>query len=168
MKPAVRLRAGLAVALLLAAVAQSLWASALQVHGARPDFLTAVALLGALFCEANSAAATGFVAGLLSASLSAPPHGGFGSIIVSRTLVCFGAGWLEERIFRDNPVVALAIVCLGTLAAELLFFVFAPQPQALHWARYALGSVLYNTAIALPLYGVMRRLVGQRRSASSS
>ena len=71
--------------------------------------------------------AWGLWPGVLYASLSGPPHGGFGSLIVSRTLVGFAVGWLEERIERDNPFLAVALVTAGTALADCLFFLFAPQ-----------------------------------------
>ena len=159
MSPAARRIVILAAALLMAAVLQCVYADAMQVGGARPDLLTATAIVGALFCDANGGAALGFFAGLLLASLASPPHGGFGSLIVSRTLVGFGVGWLEERLFRDRALLAVVLVALGTLLADLLFFLFAPQPHILHWASALLKTALYNAILALPLYWLLRRLL---------
>ena len=161
MNPSARRTAGLWVALFLAAMAQSVWADALQIRGARPDFLTATAILGALFCDANGGASLGFAAGLIYASLASPPHGGFGGLIVSRTLVGAAIGWLDERVFRDNALIAVALVAGGTALAEGLFFLFAPQPHVAHWAKAVLLTTLYNTVLALPLYFLIRRLAGE-------
>lgn len=162
MTPAARRALGLGVAVLLAAIAQSVWANAARIHGAQPDFLTATAIVCALFCDANGGAGVGLVSGLLLASLAAPPHGGFGSLIVSRVLVGFGVGWLEERIERDNPLLAIGLVTAGTALAECMFFLFAPQHYISHWARNMLLTTLYNAALALPLYFLIRRLAGGR------
>ncbi|HZT41069.1 MAG TPA: hypothetical protein VFA07_02710 [Chthonomonadaceae bacterium] len=159
MNPAARRIGILAAALLMAAILQCVYADAVQVWGARPDLLTTTAIVGALFCNANGGAALGFFAGLLLGSLASPPHGGFGSLIVSRTLVGFGVGWLEERLFRDSARLAVSLVALGSLLADLLFFLFAPQPNILHWAGALLKTVLYNTFLALPLYLLLRRLL---------
>jgi len=158
MSPATRRGIRFGVALFLAALAQSAWADALCIHGAKPDFLTATAILCALFCDANEGAAVGFFGGLLYATLAAPSQGGFGSLIVSRTLVGFGVGWLEERIFRDNILIAIGLVAGGTALAEGLFFVFAPQHPIGHWARSAGLTTVYNTVFAAPLYLGMHRL----------
>jgi rod shape-determining protein MreD len=162
MTPQARLSLGLALALFLAAVAQATFANALTIRGAQPDFLLAVALLGALFCSGGGGASTGFFAGLLHASLASPPAAGFGSLIVSRTLVCFLVGWLEERIFRDSPLLAVAVVPAGTILAELLFFLFSPQPHVGHWVRVLWQTALYNTVLTLPLYYLVRFFVGPR------
>ncbi len=152
-------------ALFVAALIQSLYADSMRIAGAGPDLLLLVALLGSLFCDANGGAALGFFAGLLHASLAAPPNGGFGSLIVSRTLVCTGVGWLEERVFRDNVLIAVFLAAMGTALAGGLFFLFAPQPDVLRWAR-ALGvTTLYNTLLALPGYYLIRKVVyGRRRT----
>ena len=163
MNPSARRIAGLCLALFLAAMAQSVWADAAQIRGARPDFLTATAILGALFCDANGGAALGFAAGLIYASLASPPHGGFGGLIVSRTLVAATIGWLDERVFRDNALIAVALVAGGTALAEGLFFLFAPQPHVLHWARGVLFTTLYNTVLALPFYFLIRWLAGETK-----
>jgi hypothetical protein len=163
MNPSLRRGIGLACAVFLAALAQSVYADALQIRGARPDFLVTVALLGALFCDTNGGAALGFFAGLLHASLASPPAGGFGALILSRTVVAGMVGWLDERLFRDHPLIVLLIVPAGTALADALFFLVAPQPNTFLWLR-ALGlTLLYNTVLTLPIYFVLTRLTGEYR-----
>ncbi|HZO89537.1 MAG TPA: rod shape-determining protein MreD [Chthonomonadaceae bacterium] len=159
MSPSLRRGVRLAAMLLCAAILQGLYADSLQVHGARPDLLLLTAILGSLFCDINGSAALGFFAGLLHAALAAPPNGGFGSLIVSRTLVCLGVGWLEERVFRDNPLIALFLAALGTALAEGLFFLFAPQHHVLRWTHNVGLTTLYNAVLALPLYFLVRRFL---------
>ena len=158
----------LGAVLFAVAVLQSVLGEKYAIAGARPDLLTATAIVAALFCDANGGAAAGFFAGMLLASLAAPPHGGFGSLIVSRTLTGFGVGWLEARIFRDNALLAVVLVALGTALAEVLFFLFAPQPNILHWLRAVGGTALYNGVLALPLYLLLRRLLSVRRAKETS
>jgi rod shape-determining protein MreD len=162
MNPRTRRGLFLYAVVFIAAIAQAAWGGGIRFYGAQPDLLTAVAIVCALFCDANGGAGVGFVAGLLLASLAGPPQGGFGSLIVSRTLVGFAVGWLEERIERDNPFLAVAFVFVGTLLAESLFFLFAPQRHISHWARSLALTTLYNTILAYPLYVVVRRIVGER------
>lgn len=164
MSPAPRRVAGTAVALFLALLVQATFASTLQVAGARPDFLLCVALILSLFTHVNGAATTGFFAGLLHASLAAPPQGGFGSLIVSRMLACALIGWLEERLYRDHMLSALVLVTIGTVLAELLYFVIAPHPNILHWAHHMGLTSLYNGALSLILYPIVRRLIGAHRA----
>ena len=158
-----RRRALLCAAVFVAAILQAVFADAAHLRGARPDLLTATAIVCALFCDANEGAGLGFMAGLLLASLTGPPRGGYGSLIVSRTLVGLAVGWLEERIERDNPLLAVALVTAGTLLANGLFFLFAPQHAISHWARGMALTTLYNAVLAYPLYFLIRRLVGERK-----
>jgi cell shape-determining protein MreD len=159
----------LGLTLFVAALAQSLYADAMRIGAAHPDLLLLVALVGSLFCDVNGSAALGFIGGLLYAAKAAPPHGGFGSLIVSRTLVCAGVGWLEERVFRDNPFFAIVLTGVGTALAGVLFALFAPQAAApqhnvLLWARNLSLTTLYNTVLALPCYLLLRKLLRFRRA----
>lgn len=150
----------LAAVLFLAGVLQAAFANSVQVWGARPDLLLTTALVGAMFCGEGPAALLGFSAALLHASIAAPPHAGVGSILVSRTLVCFGIGRMEERLYRDSVVVALLVTLLGTLAAEGLFFAFYPQQNIQTWARQMLLTTAWNSVLAAPVYYAMRALRG--------
>ena len=154
----------LAVALPAAAVVQLAFVGSIGIRGVRPDLLLATALLSAMFSEANGGAALGFFAGLIHACFAAPPLGGFGSLLVSRTMICFGVGWLEERIYRDNGLLAVVLVGLGTLLTEGVYFILAPQQHLVLWVRSVGGTTLYNVALAYPLYLLLRRWLGPVRS----
>lgn len=158
MRPPVRRAAASSAALAAAGLLQAAFGNWMHRGRAQPDLLTATAIIIASFGDANSGAAVGFAAGLISASLSAPPTG-FGSIVVSRTLVGFGTGWLESRLFRDSAIVAVGLVVCGTALAEVLFFLFSPQRQTLTWAYGTLGVTIYNGCFALPIYVLLRRFL---------
>ena len=153
----------LSLALLTAALVQLALVPSIGIRSVRPDLLLATALLSAMFSEANGGAALGFCAGLIHACFAAPPLGGFGSLLLSRTLVCFGVGWLEERIYRDSGLLAVVLVGLGTLLAEGVFFVLAPQRHLFHWVRSVGGTTLYNVVLAYPVYLLLRRWLGPVR-----
>jgi hypothetical protein len=157
----------LSAALLAAALVQLGLVGSIGIRGVRPDLLLATALLSAMFSEANGSAALGFFAGLIHACFAAPPLGGFGSLLVSRTLVCFGVGWLEERIYRDNGLLAVVIVGAGTLLTEGVYFILSPQRHLVLWARSVGGITLYNVALAYPLYLLLRRWLGPLRNRDS-
>ncbi len=160
-----RRAAGLSTALGIAVLLQLVFAEPMRIHGAQPDFLLLFSILGALFCDLNGGAALGFAAGLLHASTASPPHGGFGSLIVNRTLVAGFVGWLEERVFRDAPGLTPLFAFGGTLAAEVLFYLAVPQGRLRHRVMIALLTALYNAALALPVYLLLRRLTGLKKPA---
>jgi len=152
------------LAIFVATLVQMNLAYAIRIGRAQPDFIVLMIVLTSMFCDANQGAALGFWGGLLTASMAAPPHSGFGGLIVSRTLLGFGIGWLEERIFRDNPLLVVMLVAVGTAFAEGLFFLFAPQHNVARWARVSLLlPILYNTVLALPFYLLVRHFMAAHR-----
>jgi hypothetical protein len=153
----------LAVALFIAGVLQAAFANSATLWGARPDLLLITSLIGAMFCGEGGSALVGFSAALMHASLAAPPQAGVGSIRVSRTLVCFGVGWMEDRMYRDSAFVAIFVVVLGTLATECLFFIFYPQHRLLQWARLLLLTLAWNGILAAPCYYCIRAVLGRHR-----
>jgi hypothetical protein len=169
MKIAPNVRRTVLVILLLicASAAQGVWANAMRISGARPDFVLITAILCSQFCSAIEGAVIGLGAGLLSGSLASPFDGGYGSIVVSRTLVCFGVGWLEERVFRDNAAIAIALVSGGTLLAEGAFYVFDPHFPAVRWARSVGLELIYNVCLALPIYLAVRISMRPRKLATT-
>lgn len=149
----------LALLLILAASLQGLYGSGIAIKGARPDIVLLIALLSAQFYGACAGAGIGCCAGLMTASCVAPPphFDGYGSIVVSRTLVCFLVGALEETVFRDNILIAVTTVTVGTIVTEVLFFVFDPHFRVSTWAHACLTESVYNGALSVPIYFVVRK-----------
>ncbi len=158
----------LGLLLFLAICAQSAFADSLRIRSVPPDVPLVVAIIGSMYYDADRGAFLGFIIGVFHAAFATPSAGGFTALILSRLLVCFGVGWLEERIFRDSLPLALGMVALGSMLVECLFFVIAPQPDIPHWIRQTLFATLYNTLLTLPLYFVIRRSVASARDAVDS
>ncbi len=150
----------LSVCLLFAITLQSTFADSIQIQGVKPDIILTLALVGAMFCDGNGGALLGFIAGLFFAAIASPPAG-FGAIIISRTLGGFGVGWLGEHLFRENLKLAIPIVMGGTILTEALFFVIAPQANIPLWIRHTLGNSLYNAVLTIPVYLLLKRLIGR-------
>ncbi len=153
-------------AFVVAALFQMTAASNLLVFGAQVDLPLCAAIVGSMLCDVNTASAVGFASGVLTASLAAPPVSGFGSIVVSRTIVCFLIGWLEARIVRDSALLAPLFGVLGTVSCAVMFFAFDPQKDTSHWTIVLVGSSLYNGVVAIPLFYIMRRIAGRDESTA--
>ena len=153
------------VALLIAAVVfQVAWGAAMQIGPARPNLALVAMLVISLFGNTTQGVAFGFLSGILEASYSARF---FGSMIVTRSLTGLAAGALEESIFRDSPFVALLVVSGGTFVAEVLLYLFAPQPFLRHWAIRVSFEVIYNGILAIPVYLLFRKLIRWKRDVWS-
>ncbi len=148
-------------ALLVAAVVlQVALGTTMQIGAAYPNLALVSMLVTTLFGNTVHGATFGFLSGLLEASYSARF---VGSTIVTRSLTGMAAGALEESIFRDSPFVALLVVTGGTLFCEVLLYLFAPQPFFKPWLIRVGLEVLYNGALAIPVYLVFRRLIRWKR-----
>ncbi len=154
------------VALVVAIVLQMSTATSALIFGAQVDLPLCVAIVGSMLCDVNTASAVGFTSGLLLAAVAAPPNGGFGSIIVSRTIICFVIGWLESRIVRDSAVLAPLFGVTGTMLCAVLFFAFDPQKDTSHWARVMTGTAIYDGLVSVPLFYLLRKLAGRDYSTA--
>lgn len=155
-------RARLAIALFIGFALQVALSNALRIRGIAPHIALTTLLVECLFVGPNTGAVLGFALGLLEGSYASRY---LGSFLVTRSLAGFAVGTMEERIFRDNPVVAVATALIGSVLVEGCFFLFVPQTPVLRWARHMLYQALYNAALALPLYFLLRHFL-QRRDIS--
>lgn len=124
----------------------------------RPDFVLTLCLLPALFSDTAGGCGWGFGAGLVTAALAGQTVGSF---LVSRTVAGFVAGGFSDRFVRANPLIVVAAVLAGSLAAEAAYLLCNP-PHHLHdllaALRFGAMNALWNAALALPLAALLRRL----------
>ncbi|CEK19736.1 hypothetical protein CWRG_02601 [Chthonomonas calidirosea] len=149
---------------LMAAIFQFAWAGRIAIEDATPQLPLLLTTLGATFCTANEGAVLGFINGFLFASISPLIGGGLGGLIMGSTLVGFGIGWLGERVFRGSTFLAPFFAAAGTLVAALIYLVAAPPPILLHWLLVTGKTTLYNMVLAIPLYPLLRWLLGAHQN----
>lgn len=124
----------------------------------RPDFILTFCLLAALFSDAAVGCGWGLAAGLLTGALAGQTVGSF---LVSRTVAGYVSGGFSDRFVRANPVVIVAAVIGGSLAADIVYLLCAPPLRLdtlLAALRFAGMNTLWNAALSLPLAHIMRRL----------
>jgi rod shape-determining protein MreD len=148
--------------LLLGIILQIAVGSRLSMRLAVPNIALTSLGCACLFVDSGAASAFGFTVGLLEGSYTATLMGTF---IVSRTITGFLIGLLEDRVFRDSIPLAIITVLIATFVSGVLFFSFAPQPQAGRWFAGLIFTAFYNALLALPLYAAMRKVVGRPRIA---
>lgn len=148
--------------LFIGALLQVAIGSQVGLRHAAPNIALTSLACACLFVDSGAAAAFGFTTGLIEASWTSVYIGTF---LVSRTFTGFLIGLLEDRVFRDSIPLAIVTVVLATGVAGILFFAFAPQPHADRWFISLLGTAIYNALLAIPIYALMRKVVGRPRIA---
>lgn len=141
---------------MLAAVAQGVWAPRLQIGVALPDFPLLVLACLALLTNPNTAAWAGFLTGLLHASMLEQT---VGSLIVSRVLAATLVAYLPVVISNRHWFSALPATAVLMLLSHAFYYLAAPNFSSGAYWQAVLGSMVYNMALAIPTYWLVRRVV---------
>jgi rod shape-determining protein MreD len=157
--PGAFVRTGLLV--LLAVVVQISGLSGVQILGGTPDLIPLVVAAVAFYAGGTPGAITGFCTGLLL-DLAIGQNVGASSLVL--TAVGYGVGRFSDQ--RDIshgllPIPVAAAATAGYLAAfAVVSFMLetAPQVSALILRDLVIVTLL-NVAIALPFFGVVRRVL---------
>lgn len=140
----------------LAAVAQGVWAPRMMIGGAIPDLPLLTLACIALHTNPSVAAWAGFCTGLLHASMLEQM---VGSLIVSRVLAATAVAYLPMLLAPRHPLSILPAVVLMHVLAQGLFYLAAPVADPYAFAQASLGSMVYNIALAMPVYWLMMRIL---------
>lgn len=140
----------------VAAVLQGCVAHAISIRGAQPDLPLVVLCGSAILVGSMRGSLLGFWAGLLAA-VSLPAV--YGSLFASRIVAGALAGSLGSTLIRSNLLVPPLVTLAANVAAEVVSALIAPS-QPLHgshrWLVQTGSEILYNTALALPVYLLLR------------
>ena len=159
-----------AVVVFVAAMLQTVIVSSLVVGGGTPDVLLVVVVALGLVRGSVPGAVFGFMGGVL-VDLVTLDTMGITSLVL--TLAGFWAGRYSETTGRDRrfaPVIAVgAITVLAGLFGFVLHYMLGEEVVARHALVTALmPAFVLNLALALPLYGLVRRVVGEGERAEPS
>ncbi|MBM2821484.1 MAG: hypothetical protein HW413_230 [Thermoleophilia bacterium] len=168
MSPGTVLRATLVV--FLAAMLQTVIVSSLVIGGGAPDVLLVVVVALGLVRGSVPGAVFGFTGGLV-VDLVTLDTMGITSLVL--TLAGFWAGRYGETTGRDRrfaPVIAVgAITLVAGLFGFVLHYMLGEEPVARHALVTALmPAFVLNLVLALPLYALVRRIVGEGERAEAS
>jgi len=157
----VTLRATTAV--FVAAMVQLVVVSSILIGGGAPDLLLVVVVALGILRGSVAGAALGFLAGLL---VDVATLGTLGITSLVFTLAGFWSGRYAETTARDRRVAPLVAVGAITVLAGLFGFVLHYMLGEDVVARHALVTALLpalvlNLVLALPVYRVLRALVGE-------
>ena len=145
----------------VAAIFQVAVLSSLRLFGGMPDLLLVVLIAVALARGSVAGAIAGFIGGLL---VDVSTLGTLGLVALLLTIAGYWAGRYGETTGRGRahaPVLAVVAITVlfGVGAYALTFMVgeaVAPRTALLP----VLPAVLLNAILAVPVYAVVRRLVG--------
>ena len=140
----------------IAAILQGRVSHEICIRGAQPDLPLVVLCGSALLVGRMRGSLLGFWAGLLAA-VSLPTV--YGSVFAGRIAAGAFAGSLGSSLIRSNLLVPPLVTLAANLAAEIVSALIAPGPALHHshrWLFQAAGEILYDTALALPVYLLLR------------
>ena len=145
-----------AVLIWIAAILQGRVAHAIAFRGAQPDLPLVVLSGSAILFGSVRGSVLGFWTGLLAA-VSMP--GLYGSLFASRIAAGAIGGSLGSSLIGSNFLVPPLVALVTTLLAEVVATLIAPGPALHHSHRWLIqtgGEIGYNTALALPIFLLLR------------
>ena len=154
----------------VAAMLQTVIVSSLVIGGGAPDVLLVVVVALGLVRGAVPGAVFGFTGGLV---VDLVTLGTMGINSLTLTLAGFWAGRYGETTGRDRrfaPVIAVGMITLlAGLFGYVLHYLLGEDVVARHALVTALmPAFVLNLALALPLHGLVRRVVGEGERTDST
>lgn len=139
----------------------------LNFYGVMPDLLLVLIVLAGFFFGSKKGGAIGFVVGLIEDLLAGRY---LGLTALSGFLTGYAVGYLEGEFYRDNPIVPLFLVFLGSLLFNGVSLIGREVLEAFSGALLSLlwmlpVAALYNTLLAAFLYRPLCRIFLQSDSS---
>ena len=156
--------------ILVAALLQVVIVSSLVVAGGAPDLLLVVVVVLALLRGSVPGAVLGFTGGLV---VDVVTLGTMGVSSLVLTLAGFWAGRYGETTGRDRrlaPLIAVGTITgLAAAFGYVLYYLLDENVVASHALIGALApAFVLNLALALPVYALVRRIVGEAQRVEPS
>ena len=142
------------VAFVLALALQTTVLNSLAIAGVKPDLVLVVGLCAGLLAGPGAGALYGAAAGLMEGYAQGMVVGSLG---ISRLSAAFLVGPIETRLLQDNVIVPTAMVLVGTLVANGVYFILAPQFPLARSLRIAGMEALLNMIVTPLLYLALAR-----------
>ena len=130
------------------------------VAGVRPDLIILLACLAGLFFGRRPGLLLGALAGLIQDCLSGTP---FGLNTLSKALVGFAAGVLQQHAGMHHRLLQMAMVALltlfdATLTLGLVTFYHGGGPSLRPIAALIASQALFNALVAAPYFAALTRV----------
>ncbi|MFA5535823.1 MAG: rod shape-determining protein MreD [Bacillota bacterium] len=143
----------LAVLLFLSLTLETTVFDLFTFYGAKPDFLLILVLFYALFRGSIAGAKIGFIFGLAEDLLL----GRFvGLNAATKMLIGYLAGFGERKLFKDNLILPLLVVFIGSILSHLIYIFFFSLVSGLNqfilFRQFALPLAAYNSLMGFIIY----------------
>ncbi|NUQ02133.1 MAG: hypothetical protein HUU35_19980 [Armatimonadetes bacterium] len=143
-------------AVFAAAMLQTTWLPRLQVAGEWADPVLVLVLVTALLHGTEAGLVAGFAAGLLMGWLTSAAGAAF---LISRLVGAVGIGFLAAHWHRENVLVQMVAVVVGTIGCELVFAgLYPPLFETPDLAFRLCLRGLLNALLAAPAMWLVDRL----------
>jgi rod shape-determining protein MreD len=140
-------------------IVQTAAVSQLPIAGANADLSPLLVMAVGLLCGSLAGGCFGFGVGLFFDVVSLQTLGVSSLVLLG---VGYGAGRIREARDPEGTLVPLAVGAAATLVfalgfALMQFLLGADAPVSWGLVRQALATLVVNTLIAVPVYGIVRR-----------
>lgn len=144
----------LTILILSSLILQSTVFSHLTLAGAKPDIALILIVLYAIIYGSKEGALAGITAGLLQDLMFGQY---LGINILTKVTVGYLFGLLERRIYKENLLIPVIVVFVGTLANEVLLYLFRlaigiSTGDFIYIRGIILYTAVYNGILTLFIY----------------
>ena len=143
-------------------VVQTTWLARVELFGAHLDLPLLATVAVALLLGAETGAAFGLTAGVLTGFIAGAS---LGSFAFSRLIVGSAFGFFDRRFSSDNPLAPPLCAAGATLLSSVVFLALSPDNFSLEaWPRRVLIEMGLNALFVWPVYLAVNRLVPPARA----
>lgn len=149
------------VLIVLALAVQSTLAPLLAVNNVWPDLLLIIVISAGLLAGKEIGLGVGFFAGILQ-DLASGGIIGLGAL--TKMMLGFAAGTMERKVFKENILLPVAAMGLGTIAYGVLFYgllaVLGHRTDLVATAVERVAPLAaYNAVAAIPVHHIVYRFM---------
>lgn len=147
--------------LFLAAGVQGNLPRSMSIMGAMPDLVLVVLICFSLAEDPAFGAGLGFLAGLIQGSVVGM---GMGSLIFTRTVTGFVAGFVSTRVFSANSIVPIFSAFWLTAMCGTLFQIVSPKLAGTQAIEIVAGQCVHNVIFTFLIYNLIQVFETRRKN----
>lgn len=144
----------LTILFLFSLILQSAVFSHLTIFGVKPDLVLVVIILYAIMNGSKEGALAGIIGGIIQ-DLAFGQY--LGMNILTKVITGYLCGLLERRIYKENLLIPMIVILIGTLLNEFMLFLFRlmvdiSTSSFVNVKEIILITAFYNSIVTLFIY----------------